>query len=159
MCDGLKDLGGGTNLIYLKTYSLFESEQGFPYTAKSFLKSLSEIKASQMVIKEKPRKRPSAPPNSATRDCQGYTSSSVSTWTNIFYVQAVKPTVVSLAAAIIPKPSVELIPGGIGWASPIRAYFLYLQGFLQPVLDEMNLTDPNCKLLYRWSSSLEKMLS
>ena len=32
---------------------------------------LSAVMVSQMVIKENPRKRPSDPPNSATRDCQG----------------------------------------------------------------------------------------
>ena len=35
------------------------------------LRFLSAPTASQMVIKENPRKRPSDPPNSATRDCQG----------------------------------------------------------------------------------------
>ena len=75
--------------------------------------------------------------------------------TNIFLVQVIKPTVVSLAAAKIPKPPVEAYIGGIGLGSPTRVYFLYLQGFLQPVLAEMTLTDPNNKLLYCCSSSLE----
>ena len=35
------------------------------------LRFLSAVMVSQMVIKENPRKRPSDPPNSATRDCQG----------------------------------------------------------------------------------------
>ena len=56
------------NLLFIST---FESELGFSYTTECFLKSLSEIKDSQMLMKENPRKRPSAPPNSATRDCHG----------------------------------------------------------------------------------------
>ena len=57
------------------------------------------------------------------------------------------PTVVSLAVAQIPNPSTAPNPDGIGCRSPISLYFLYLQGFLQPVSDEMVWTAPNSRLL------------
>ena len=54
-------------------YDLGSMELSNSQSKKFFdgLRFLSALTASQMVIKENPRKRPSDPPNSATRDCQG----------------------------------------------------------------------------------------
>ena len=83
--------------------------------------------------------------------------------TNIFEFSAstsIWPTVVSLAVPMMPKPPAEFSPGGIGWGSPISLYFLYLQGFSQPVFADMVRTGPVTKFKYRRLRSLvEKLFS
>ena len=50
-------------LTGLNEFKLYSMDPTFPTYRKS-------ERVSHTVIKEKPRKRPSAPPNSATKDCQ-----------------------------------------------------------------------------------------
>ena len=81
---------------------------------------LRVIKMSQREMKENPRKRLRVPPNSATKEETGKISSSVSTLVSLETAQSENKKWSDSKAD--------------GYGSPMKLYFLYLHGFVQPVL-------------------------
>ena len=75
---------------------------------------------SHRVMKEKPKKRPRVPPNSATNEERGKISSSVLTSVLLDTAQREKVKLSDLK--------------DVRFLSPTMMYFLYLQGFIQPVI-------------------------
>ena len=81
---------------------------------------LRVVKVSQREMNENPRKRLRVPPNSATRDEMGKISSSISTLVSLETAQRENKKWSDFKAD--------------GYGSPKKLYFLYLHGFMHPVV-------------------------